>query len=285
MTTATPLLLSWSHVESLDDLERLRRVLDALPDGALIAALEKRRGKGRNDYPVQAMWRALVAGMVFQHPSIEALLRELNRNPALLDACGFHPVPLTGKRTLVRDPQTGVIHVIRPAARSSIPSSHNVSRFVASLLRVEEEEGLLSRMVIDLRHHLMDLIDDFGVRLGCDGKAIASKSTGVVKTTTRETSDGDADWGRHETKGVTAEGKSWTRVKTWFGYTLHLIADTTYEMPVAATLTKASASEVKTLEGMLPAVFEESSGPGTALQGHECRPGLRQRFPQEGLVG
>ncbi len=51
MTTATPLLLSWSHVESLDDIERLRRVLDALPDDALIAALEKRRGKGRNDYP------------------------------------------------------------------------------------------------------------------------------------------------------------------------------------------------------------------------------------------
>ncbi len=258
MTTTTPLLLSWSHVESLDDLERLRRVLDALPDGALIAALEKRRGKGRNDYPVAAMWRALVAGMVFQHPSIEALLRELNRNPALLDACGFHPVPMRGKRTLVRDPQSTVIHVIRGKERSSIPSSHNVSRFVASLLKVEEEEGLLSRMVIDLRHHLMDLIDDFGVRLGCDGKAIASKSTGVVNTTTGETSDRDANWGRHETRGVNAAGKTWTKVKTWFGYTLHLIADTTYEIPVAAALTKASASEVKTLERMLPTMFEES---------------------------
>ena len=105
--------MSWSHVESLGDFERLRRVLDALPDEALVAALEERRGRGRNDYPVHAMWRALVAGMVFQHPSIEALLREFNRNPALLDACGFHPVPTRGRRKVVQDPRTGVIHVIR----------------------------------------------------------------------------------------------------------------------------------------------------------------------------
>ncbi|MDE0359763.1 MAG: transposase [Rhodospirillaceae bacterium] len=258
MTTHTPLLLSWSCVESLGDLERLRRVLDALPDAALIAALEKRRGRGRNDYPVRAMWRALVAGMVFQHPSIEALLRELNRNPALLDACGFHPVPTRARRSLVQDPQTGVIHVMRPPERSSIPSSWNVSRFVACLLEVEEEEGLLSQMIVDLRHRLMDLLPDFGAHLGCDGTAMASKSTGTVNTATGQTSDKDADWGKHETKGVTAEGKVWTKVTTWFGYTLHLIADTTWEIPVAAALTKASASEVKTIETLLEDVFADS---------------------------
>ena len=258
MTTATPLLLSWSHVESLGDLERLKRVLDALPDEALVAALEERRGRGRNEYPVHAMWRALVAGMVFQHPSIEALLRELNRNPALLDACGFHPVPTRGKRSLVRDPHTGVIHVMRPPERSSIPSSWNVSRFVASLLKVEEEEGLLSQMIVELRHRLMDLLPDFGAHLGCDGTAMASKSTGTVSSTTGETSDKNADWGKHETRGVTAEGKAWTKVKTWFGYTLSLIADTTWEIPVAAAVTKASAPEVKTLETLLEDVFEES---------------------------
>ncbi len=254
MTIATPLLLSWSHVESLDDLERLRWVLDALPDEALIAALERRRGNGRDDYPVAAMWRALVAGMVFQYPSIEALLRELNRNPALLDACGLHPVPLRGKRKLVQDPQTGVIHIIRGKERSSIPSSYNVLRFAAALLRVEEEERLLLQMIVDLRYRLMDFILDFGVRLGCDGKAIASKPTGAVNTTTGETSD----WGRHETRGAGANDKVWTKVKTWFGYTLHLIADTTYEIPVTAALTKASVPEVKAFDGMLPEMFEET---------------------------
>ncbi len=158
------------------------------------------------------------------------------------------------KRKLVQDPQTGVIHIIRGKERSSIPSSYNVLRFAAALLRVEEEERLLLQMIVDLRYRLMDFILDFGVRLGCDGKAIASKPTGAVNTTTGETSD----WGRHETRGAGANDKVWTKVKTWFGYTLHLIADTTYEIPVTAALTKASAPEGKAIDGMLPEMFEET---------------------------
>ena len=94
----------------------------------------------------------------------------------------------------MQDPQTGVIHVIRPPARSSFPSNWNVSRFFASLIiHVEEEEGLLSQMIGELRHRLMDLLPDFGAHLGCDGTAMASKSTGVVSSTTGQTSDADAD--------------------------------------------------------------------------------------------
>ena len=50
----------------------------------------------------------------------------------------------------------------------------------------------------------------------------------------------------------------------WFGYTLHLIADATYEIPVAAAVTKASASEVTTLETLLKDVFEDT--PDLALR-------------------
>ena len=45
--------------------------------------------------------------------------------------------------------------------------------------------------------------------------------------------------------------------KVWFGYRIHLIADTAYELPVAWKVAPASTSEVKTLEGMLPALFRE----------------------------
>ena len=51
------------------------------------------RGRGRNDYPVRSMWRALIAGVVFQHASIQSLLRKMGRNPALLEICGFDPLP------------------------------------------------------------------------------------------------------------------------------------------------------------------------------------------------
>ena len=88
------MLFSWNDVETRPELQRLGLALDVLPDEALLAELGKRRCAGRNDFPVAAMWRAVVAGIVFQHASVESLLRELNRNPALLDLCGFNPLPV-----------------------------------------------------------------------------------------------------------------------------------------------------------------------------------------------
>ena len=67
MATRERLPFSWQDVEVLPDLARLRLVLDTLPDEDIVAALEA--GRGRNDYPVPAMWRALLAGIVFQHAS------------------------------------------------------------------------------------------------------------------------------------------------------------------------------------------------------------------------
>ncbi|MCY4357104.1 MAG: hypothetical protein OXD01_06235, partial [Gammaproteobacteria bacterium] len=62
-------LFQWDDVEPLSDFQRLKLVFDNLPDEQILAALENKRGHGRNDYPVAAMWRAYIAGIVFQHPS------------------------------------------------------------------------------------------------------------------------------------------------------------------------------------------------------------------------
>ena len=76
-------LFSWQQIDLLGDLDRLKLVLDALPDEALMAQLERHRGQGRNDYPIRAVWNSLLAGIVFQHRSIESLRRELSRNGQL----------------------------------------------------------------------------------------------------------------------------------------------------------------------------------------------------------
>ena len=44
---------------------------------------------GRNEYPVRAMGNALLAGVVFQHPRVETLRRELARNGPRRELCGF----------------------------------------------------------------------------------------------------------------------------------------------------------------------------------------------------
>jgi len=82
-------LLSWNNVDSKSDLDRLCLILAALPDEPLMEKLEKQRGKGRNDYPVRAIWNSILAGIVFQHESAESLRRELSRNGQLRDLCGL----------------------------------------------------------------------------------------------------------------------------------------------------------------------------------------------------
>ena len=254
-----PSLFSYDDVALPDDLQRLQEVLAVLPDEPIIAALKARRGRGRDDFPVAAMWRAVFAGIVFQHGSIASLIRELNRNPALLDICGFEPFKRAKKPRIVRDPHSNVVRLHISKARLPIPADYNFTRFLSSVIAVEEESGLVSAMLLELRHRLMAALPDFGCRQGCDGKAVASHSTGQRNTATGRTSDPDATWGKHETHGVCARtGRPWEKVKEWFGYTLHVIADTKYEIPVAVTVTPASASEVVTLEGMLQALYTET---------------------------
>ena len=87
--------------------------------------------------------------------------------------------------------------------------------------------------------------------------AVESHSTGQKDRETGKASDPDADWGHHTTSGVDANGKAWTKVKSWFGYGLHVIADTHYELPVAVVVTCASTSESPTLRQMIGELFAE----------------------------
>ena len=77
--------------ENLGDLERLQKVFDNIPDDKLIRKLKEKRGKGRNEWPVEAMWNSFIASFIFDHDSIASLLRELNRNSQLRIICGFQP--------------------------------------------------------------------------------------------------------------------------------------------------------------------------------------------------
>ena len=260
MTAAASMLFSWDDVERLGDLRRLEWVLRYLPDQAVIEGLKARRGRGRDDYPIEAMWRALMAGVVFQHDSIASLVRELRRNPALLEVCGFAALPRQGRtvRTIQRDAQTGQARVVSLSAPAfdNVPAGSNLSRFLSNVVCVEQERGLISGMMDVLRTQLMEVLPDFGRHLGYDGKAVESHSTGQASRKTGRTSDPDADWGKHETQGVDATtGQVWTKVKRWFGYELHLIADSAYEIPVWFDVTKASASECKRLSKAVDELF------------------------------
>ena len=138
-------------------------------------------------------------------------------------------------------------------------------------------------MIGSLRASLFEELPDFGRHLGYDGKAIESHSTGRIGEGEEHASDPDADWGKHESAGVNGKtGAIWKKVKSWFGYGLHLIADTHYEVPVAFEVTRASGSEAARDAG---GVVREGAGDGRSLRGLQRRPRSRQRPPEGAAAG
>jgi Transposase DDE domain/Transposase domain (DUF772) len=213
-------LFSWKDVDELGDLERLELIIETMPDKKLITKLEQDRKNGRNDYPIRAIWNSILAGIVYQHPSIESLRRELQRNPLLREMCGFDPLK----------------------GASAIPSSMAYSRFIAMLI---DNQMLIDEMFDEIVEHLRKILPEFGKNLAFDGKAICSLSGGKKgdETKTGRRGERDADWGVKKYKGKNDDGSAWEKVKSWFGFRLHLIVDVQYELPVTYRVTKASLNE------------------------------------------
>lgn len=325
-------LFSWDIVEAKTDLARLELVLKNLPDEKLMVELETLRGHGQDRYPVRPMWNAVVAGVVFQHQSIELLRRELARNPSLMQCCGFPTLPMSkkphllliadignqssesimetmcctsaahyappvqatlnldivnhnglklvdnrpgkakistksdikknkphGKKTAVPAPSSPQTEKdVEKEGHLDVPTASAFSRFLKNLIIVNKKHDFMNAMMAELRDGLMEALPDFGKHMGYDGKAIQSHSTGQVDKGTKVTSDPDADWGKHETSGFDADGKLWKKVKSWFGYGVHVIADTQYEIPVAVQVTKASCGEQPTLRQMIRGLYGDS---------------------------
>ncbi|MFV1962815.1 MAG: transposase [Acidimicrobiia bacterium] len=231
-------LFSWEDVETSSDLYRLQLALTFLPDERLVRRLESKRGRGRDTYPIRAMWNAVVAGIVLQHPTVESLLRELRRNGELRAVCGFN-----------------TIH-----ASQAVPTPWAMSRFMKNVIA---EEALVNTMFEDLVERSRELLPDLGSELAFDGKALESHSTGRKRRDTGIASDPDADWGIKSYRGIDKGGKPWEKIKRWFGYQLHLIVDVNYELPVAYEVKRASTNEsgrllpmVKSLKQRHPAIVE-----------------------------
>lgn len=225
------LTFQWEDLETASDLDRLRLVLAYTPDEELMRTLERQRGQGRDDYPIRAVWNSLLAGIVYQHVSIESLRRELLRNGELRRMCGFDPL----------------------VGGAAVPPAWAYTRFLQQLLNHQALiEALFDRLVTALG----ELVPDLGQRLAIDSKAVTSAGKPTTKSSADGRRDGDADWGTKKYQGVTTKGTAWEKVKSWFGYKLHVLIDATYELPVAYTVTRASAADTSQL---LPLVEQHAA--------------------------
>ena len=213
------LLFSWKEIENLGDLSRLSLLLENLPDESLMQKLETARGNGRDDYPVRAMWNSLLAGIVFQHVSVESLRREPSRNGQLRLLCGF-------------DPTRG---------DNQVPPASVYSRFLRSLEKHSEAvAAIFDRLLWLVSAELPDL----GKSIAIDGKAIESHARKQARCIDGDCrGEHDANWGAKSYTTNRADGSTERTTKRWFGFKVHTVVDTTYELPIAFELTKASQAE------------------------------------------
>lgn len=142
-------LFSWEDVEASPEIMRLARVLEVLPDHRIVEALIRQRKARRNDYPIQAVWNSLIAGVVFGHGSVESLRRELARNGELRQVCGFDPL----------------------RGGAAVPPAPVYSRVLAKLHGLR---GLVDGMFHELVEMTAALLPDFGREVAIDGKALAT---------------------------------------------------------------------------------------------------------------
>lgn len=226
-----PYIFSWEHIDTASDLERLRLVLDVIPDERLMVKLEADRARGRDDYPIRAVWNTILAGVVFNHSSIASLRRDLQRNAELRKLCGFNPLRGMG----------------------AVPTDSAYTHFLESLLTHESE---IRAMFHGLVEKLRELLPDLGRHLALDGKALPSfgrpaKKDAPVRLAKNgqkdRRADPDANWGIKTKRGVHEDGTAWEKVTRWFGFELHLLVDSAHELPVNYEVTKASEPETTRL--------------------------------------
>jgi hypothetical protein len=218
-------LFSWREIEVRSDLDRLRMVLAVIPDEGLMRKFEDYRGRGRDDYPVRAVWDSLLAGVVYQHVSVASLRRDLLRNGELRELCGFDPAKGAGV----------------------VPSESVYTRFMRNLFGCRTE---IEAMFEDLVDRLGEELPELGRHLAIDSKAIRSAGKPSDKGPDGRR-DRDGDWGVRSYGGMDEGGRLWERVRRWFGYKVHLIVDTLYEVPVGFELTGASGSDTTRLLPMM----------------------------------
>ncbi|MCM1091567.1 MAG: transposase [Butyrivibrio sp.] len=146
-------LFGESEFEELGDLERLQKVLGTLNDAGLIRKLYRIRGKGRNGWPREVMWNSFIASFLFEHETVESLLRELRRNRQLRALCGFEP------KSVKQEDGSIKVYVA--------PSKSAYSKFLKNLTSCQKE---LDEMFTEQVPYMYENLEHFGEILMVDGK-------------------------------------------------------------------------------------------------------------------
>ena len=222
----------YEEIEILGDLERVKLLIDNVPDETIIAKLEEIRGKGRNDYPIIPVWNSILIAPLIEATGIDSLRRELSRNRDLRKLCGFNDADYYyGKCKLVPPPKA-------------------YSNMFKNLKMIEPLLKDTFRKLVDFMY---DNLENFGVETAGDGKIFQgyakTKDTKLTEFDAR--SETDADWTFKDHYYKDSKGVTKVKRTRFFGFRIHLLSDANYELPIEYVVTSASKSEAKITEQMI----------------------------------
>ena len=198
-------------VNSVPIVKQLNAIFQAIPDKELLAELQA--PTGRPGYTYKVLWRTYVASFVLGLPTFASLIRALQNNPMLCVACGI-------------------------SSCEGIPSKFAYSRFMNKLSQ-RCYKVMVKNIMRELTRRLYEVLPDFGRSVAIDSTDLKAWSCGAKKPP----SDPDATWvAKLDTAG---------KKKFYFGYKLHLMADTHYEIPIAANVATASIHDSRVASRVL----------------------------------
>jgi hypothetical protein len=223
LTTQQP-LFAWEALEDSPSLQTVQAFLQAIPDAALLAALHRWRGKGRDDYPVTALWGTLLLTILLRHPTVEACLADLHRNAALRRLIGLE-------------------------SEAGVPKAWNMSRFLEVLGQPHHLE-LLRATFDQLVQPLGRVVPDLGRHTSGDASGLSARAGAPAAR--RRGSSRDAlplPTGGH--KEYTDDTGRVVRVVEWFGYKFHLLVDVKHEVILAWQISAANVGDNEVLPALL----------------------------------
>ena len=211
-------LFAWGYMEDSASLQTIKALLETIPDEPLLRALREHRGRGRNEYPVEALWGVVVLTIALRHNGFEACLAELRRN--------------AGLRLLIG---------VRTAAE--VPKPWNVSRFLKTL-------G--SRRLLDLSQEAFGaMVQRLGGAVPSLGVDTAGDSMGVSARRDRKETPSELPQPTGGRKEYTDEAGRVTKVVEWFGYKLHQVVDVRHEVALSYKVTSTKEGDGETLPELL----------------------------------
>ena len=194
---------------------QLHALFETIPEENLLRSL-KTYYAGRRGYTYRVLWRTYVTMVVLNLPSFAALIRALHSNPYLAIACGI-------------------------LSYEAIPSKFAYSRFLRKL-QVKRNEVLVKGIMRELTRRCYKSLPGFGKSVAIDSTDLKAWSNGTKERKT----DPDAGW-------AVKDGTNGKQKFVW-GYKLHLLVDTTHEIPMGANITKGNYADIRQATALMSQV-------------------------------